>query len=389
MCIKLLNFCIANIYQRNLEFIYSYKILQKILLFPNNRRMHIQDNNNISDFFPLTINDPKENILEDNDDGDYLILLNEEIEYIYDLNIEGSNKNNTINTKKNILINHSQEENRELVKKEFCNTSEELIKLEDEKLNIFEIIKDKKNIQKKRKRNRTKLYRIKKNKDDKYFPFKAPKGLISLFDIKFYTKQYSVKENGKIRKIPKGRKFKSDDIRKKIKSRFHKELKNILNKHLKKCGSEKMFDSLPQSFISNVSKISNSKYLNLTYKELLLIDFRQTIYKDDCSINKIANKKFLKNKEILDYLELNPEISKLSGFSAIKDLKYKELLEKYFNSSQFEKSILKLKNEKESAEYIIKYIRHAKEYVDYYTNDKFEKNEKGPINIEINKEKEE
>ena len=117
-----------------------------------------------------------------------------------------------------------------------------------------------------------------------------------------------------------------------------------------------MFDCFPQSFISNVSKISNSNYLNLTYKELLLINFGQTIYKDDCLINKIAHKKFLKNKEILNYLEQNPEISQLSGFSAIKDLKYKELLEKYFNSMQFEKSILKLKNEKESAEYIIKYI---------------------------------
>ena len=379
MCIKLLNFCIANIYQRNLEFIYSYKMLQKILLFPNNRRMHIQDNNNISDFFPLTINDPKENILEDNDDSDYLILSNEEIEYIYDLNIEGSNKNNTINTKKNKFINHSQEENRELVKKEFCNTSEELIKLEDEKLNIFEIIKDKKNIQKKRKRNRTKLYRIKKNKDDKYFPFKAPKGLISLFDIKFYTKQYSVKENGKIRKIPKGRKFKSDDIRKKIKSRFHKELKNILNKNLKKAGSKKLFDSLPQCFISNISKIANSEYLNITFKELLSIDFRLKYNNDNFLSNKVIYKKYLKNIEVLNYLEQNPEISKLSGFSIIKNIKYRDLLKNYFNSAQFEQSIIQLKNKKESPEYIIKYITKAKNYVNFYSFEKIDKKGKDPI----------
>ena len=66
------------------------------------------------------------------------------------------------------------------------------------------------------------------------------------------------------------RKFKSDDIRKKIKSRFHKTLKNIINANLKKAGSKKFFDFLPQCFIGNISKKVNSECLELTYKELFI-----------------------------------------------------------------------------------------------------------------------
>ena len=66
--------------------------------------MHIQDKqdkNNISEYFTLRINDQKGNIFEDNDDNDYLILSNEELGYIYDINLnkEGNNKNNIIESK--------------------------------------------------------------------------------------------------------------------------------------------------------------------------------------------------------------------------------------------------------------------------------------------------
>ena len=93
------------------------------------------------------------------------------------------------------------------------------------------------------------------------------------FLFKFKTKKYFIAENGKKRRIKKKRKFKSDDIRKKIKSRFHKTFKNIINENLKKAGSKKLFDFFPQCFIGNVSKKLNSACLDLTYKELLLKDF--------------------------------------------------------------------------------------------------------------------
>lgn len=37
------------------------------------------------------------------------------------------------------------------------------------------------------------------------------------------------------------RKYKADDIRKKIKARFHKSIKNIINENLRKAGSKKLF----------------------------------------------------------------------------------------------------------------------------------------------------
>ena len=57
--------------------------------------------------------------------------------------------------------------------------------------------------------------------------------------------------------MKKKRKYKSDDIRKKIKVRFHKVLKNKINESLKNAGSTELFSFLPQFFISNISKKFN------------------------------------------------------------------------------------------------------------------------------------
>ena len=109
------------------------------------------------------------------------------------------------------------------------------------------------------------------------------------------TKKYFIAENGKKRRIKKKRKFKSDDIRKKIKSRFHKTFKNIINENLKKAGSKKLFDFFPQCFIGNVSKKVNSACLDLTYKELLLKDFISETTKDDYAHKNPDYKKYKKN----------------------------------------------------------------------------------------------
>ena len=84
--------------------------------------------------------------------------------------------------------------------------------------------------------------------------------------------------------------------------------------------------------------------------------------------SKVYQKAYIKNKEVLNYLDQNPEIDKKSGFNIIKDMKYKDLLNKYFNSEQFENSILQLKEEGESPEYINKYIIKAKNYIEFYNN---------------------
>ena len=196
---------------------------------------------------------------------------------------------------------------------------------------------------------------------------------------KFTTKKYFIANNGKKRRVKKKRKFKPDDIRKKIKARFHKIIKNIINENLKKAGSKELFDFLPQAFIGNVSKKVNNKILDLTYKEILLNKFQ-----DELKLNylKVDNTKYLRNQKVLKYLEENPVIAKRAGFDIIQDMKYKDLLRIYFMSQQFENSIDQLKHENESSSYIQEYIHRAKTYITFYSiyDNNEEKKNKSLIN---------
>ncbi len=209
------------------------------------------------------------------------------------------------------------------------------------------------------------------------------------FLFKFTTKKYFVAPNGKKKRVKKKRKFKPDDIRKKIKARFHKTIKNIINENLKKVGSKELFDFLPQCFIGNVSKKTNSKCFELTYKELLSTNFLVKLNKEDYRNSKVDQNKYNKNIRVLNYLEKNPEICKRSGFDLIKDRKYKDLLKIYFTSAQFENSLIQLKTEKESPEYIQEYIHRAKSYVSFYSNVKKSDEKKNEIEGNDDEEEEE
>ena len=187
-----------------------------------------------------------------------------------------------------------------------------------------------------------------------------------LYLMKFTTKKYYYSESGRRKKIKKKCKYKADIIRKKIKSRFHKSLKNIINKNLKNSGCKYLFDCLSQCFIGNMSKILNNKCLDMTYKELIMQDFS----------NKLSNyrhtskdsEKFEKNMKVLGYLERNPEICKKSGFDIVQNLKYRDLLNNYFHSAEFEESLNEIKKEDESEDYLQSYIYKAKNYIDFYSN---------------------
>jgi hypothetical protein len=184
---------------------------------------------------------------------------------------------------------------------------------------------------------------------------------------KFQTTKYCQGQKGELKVIQKKRKYKADLIRKKIKSRFHKTLKEIINKNLKEVGAKMFFDFLPQCFIGNISQPLNSKYLNLAYKNLIITDFGSEL--NNYRHTSIDGKKYLKNLEVLEYLDNNPEISIKSGFEIIKNMKYKELLNKYFLSSEFEDSIIKLKEEEnETPDYIQSYINTAKNYINFYSD---------------------
>jgi len=193
-------------------------------------------------------------------------------------------------------------------------------------------------------------------------------GNINDFDFKFVTKKYYISSDGKKKRVKKKRKYKPDDIRKKIKVRFHKILKNIINQNLKKVCSKEFFDFLPQCFISNVSKKTNAKFFEISLKELLSTDFLKEYNKEDYRNSKVDYNKYKKNKEVLKYLEENPDISERSGFDEIKDKKYKDILKNYFISSQFEESLYQLKEQNETPEYIREYIKKAKTYISFYGN---------------------
>ena len=187
-----------------------------------------------------------------------------------------------------------------------------------------------------------------------------------IFNMKFITKKYYIDENGKKKKKRKERKYKSDDIRKKIKIKIHRTLKNILNNNLKNAGAKKFFKYIPQTFLGNVSQKYNFKYLDYTYKELLLNDF--TLDKNDYKNKNIDYNNYINNKNTIEYLEQNKEISLNSGFDLIKNMKYKDILKAYFSSKQYEKSLFELKNKKEDYNYILEYIKHSKNYLNYYGN---------------------
>ena len=200
-----------------------------------------------------------------------------------------------------------------------------------------------------------------------------------IFKMKFKTKKYYINEKGKKRRIKKERKYKSDDIRKKIKVKFHKTIKNIINKNLKEVGSRKYFKFLPQIFMGNITQKFNYKYLEYSYKDLLLTDF--TLCQNEYRNKKIDYNNYINNKHTVEYLEENEEISINSGFYFIKDMKYKDMLEAYFSSKQFENSIIELKNKNESIDYIQKYIKLSKEYLNYFSS-----NKKNDIKNSLNEE---
>jgi hypothetical protein len=188
--------------------------------------------------------------------------------------------------------------------------------------------------------------------------------------MKFVTKKYYYSENGRRKRVKKKIKYKADIIRKKIKSRFHKAIKTLINQNLKKAGSKMLFDCLPPCFIGNITKLLNFKCFDFTYKDLLTTDFSSELNK--YRHTAMDNAKYIKNLKVLQYLENNPEISKNSGFDIIKNMKYRDILNKYFISNEFDDSLNQLKAENETPEYIQSYIYTAKNYVNFYDNYNFD-----------------
>jgi hypothetical protein len=176
---------------------------------------------------------------------------------------------------------------------------------------------------------------------------------------------YTLKKN-----IDKRRKEREDNIRKKIKSNFHKKIFKLINEKLKKAGAKLYFQSLPQYFISDITKKTNFDALEINYKDLFEYTHEKFINNKIVNskievMKRVSEKKYRKNIETLNYLDNNLEISEKSGWSKIKSMKYIDLLEAYFNSKEFEESIEKLEK-KETKNYINDYIYYSLNYIEHF-----------------------
>ncbi len=172
------------------------------------------------------------------------------------------------------------------------------------------------------------------------------------------------------------RKYKPDDIRKKIKARFHKSIKNIVNENLRQAGSKYLFSFLPQIFISSISRDKNHQVLNISYRDLIKKDFISNIDDKKYKNKNVDLVKYKNNLKVLEYLDQNPDICERSGFDIISKMKYGDLLEEYFKSYEFEKAINKLREENEEEDYIKEYVNKAKTYVKFFSEIPFKINKK-------------
>ena len=156
-----------------------------------------------------------------------------------------------------------------------------------------------------------------------------PRKIINLFLEKKINITLSQRQNRK-----KQRKNNSDNIRRKIKARFLKSLKNTLNQRLKYASSIYFFDYLPSKFITNIAKLANRGILNKTFTQIFsekLVDN----YENAVNFDKRQN-----NKLVILYLENNETISERSHYKYYKNMKYSEIYEEYLNSREFEEDII-------------------------------------------------
>ena len=161
------------------------------------------------------------------------------------------------------------------------------------------------------------------------------------------------------------RKDNADNIRKKIKSRFLKHLRNAVNERLKSAGSEKFFKLLPQIFITDISRVKNKIALDLSFKEIFSKNFFKGT-KINKNISDIFN--YYHNISVLEYLEGNKEIGEKSNFNTFKNMKFRQIFNEYLKSRQFEMEIASLMKKNENDKYIENYIIKARDLIDFFVN---------------------
>ena len=128
-------------------------------------------------------------------------------------------------------------------------------------------------------------------------------------------------------------------------------------------GSIKFFKSLPQKFVTNITKNKIKPILNLTLKDILSNNFCEKGENYEIDL-----KKYYHNKDVLKYLENNNNINQKSNFHIFKNMTISEIFIEYLESKEFENEITNLKQKNENNKYIIEYIIKATNLLDFFTN---------------------
>ena len=184
--------------------------------------------------------------------------------------------------------------------------------------------------------------------------------------VNFIVGAKSEKKRRKIKiKDVHTRKENADNIRKKIKLRFLKHLRNVVNERLREAGAKKIFKFLPQRFTSDISRKKNKAVLNLSFKEIFSKNFLEG-YALNENNSDLLN--YYHNISVLEYLEKNKEISEKSNFNIFKDMKFYQIFNEYLKSREFEMEIASLREEKENDKYIKNYIIKARDLIDFFAN---------------------
>ena len=164
---------------------------------------------------------------------------------------------------------------------------------------------------------------------------------------------------------PRKRKMMIDNITKRVKSDFLRSLVRYLNEKLRPLNVK--FSHFSYYIVTNITKLENKKNLNMTLKEMLLYKpFENLNISEGLNQREILNWK--NNKDILDDLEKNKNTDVYNQINLDDTLnnKMKDLYYEYLASKYFKESIETLNAHGNEYEYIQKYIKKAKNFVDFF-----------------------
>ena len=198
-------------------------------------------------------------------------------------------------------------------------------------------------------KNKEKIFEVKKRKNNSLFNSIENEST----EVSLNSGITSIKR--KRNKEKRRRRDNSDNIRKKIKGGFFNgALIKRLNFILKQNRSKLYFVKFHQKFISNITRKSNKKFLNMT---LLEIFEKKEVYSSN-DLNFKHNLKVVQTKEIKENEELKEILNK----------KYCELFEEYINSKEFNIDEINRLEEKFDDSYIESYKNLARHFIEFFAN---------------------